>query len=186
MVFNSLSHFQPNEIYVTVFIKFVILEYSSNYFSYIFQFLDIYCNFMVLELVMDPLNIISEITCTPKYCSQTSVCIRITWWVCKFSVPTPLPTFWFRTWEVGSKNLHFYNNVILFWSRWSTEFPFENSALKTLPTLIMSWHRKWSNFWIYLNTSSIILPLFLIWISFQMESYLFNFLVIQSHHVFFS
>lgn len=46
---------------------------------------------MVLELIKGPIDIISEIICTPKNYSQTSVCIRITWWVWKFSSLLPLP-----------------------------------------------------------------------------------------------
>lgn len=114
MDFNSLGYFQPNEIYIMELVKFIFSELSFNdLFSYIFHFLDIYCNFMVLELVMGPADITFEIICTLNKCSQTSVCIRITWWVCRFSSLSSYPTFWLSTWKVGSENLHFY---ILFYS----------------------------------------------------------------------
>lgn len=94
----------------------------------------------------DTTDNISKILSTLKKCSQTSICIRITWWVCRFSPLSPIPTFW-----NGSENLHFY---MLFDSEAGgpqisplTIYYFKNH------TCTSNWlAQEMIQFWIYLNT----------------------------------
>lgn len=67
----------------------------------------IYYNFLVLELVIGPTDNTYETIGTLKRCSQTSICFRTTWQVCRSSLLSPIPTFLFSTWEVGSEKLYY-------------------------------------------------------------------------------
>lgn len=59
MDFNSLSYFQPHEIYGIDLVKFVFLELSSNYFL-IFFFTLLYS----ARLSHGPVDVTSKIICT--------------------------------------------------------------------------------------------------------------------------
>lgn len=130
MDFNSLSYFQPHEIYGIDLVKFVFLELSSNYFLFFF-FLR-YCSCIVLDLVMvlwmlllklyvQYKKVFSNFIIHPNYLVSLQI---------PSYAPTPfsIPTFWFSMWKRNLIICIFTFSLIL--KQVVHRFPFERTTLK--------------------------------------------------------